>query len=402
MSHTAEHPHTARRQLASASRSSLIVVAGPEPGVRSGTDSALPGPEFHRLTGLAVPGARLIIQQNAHDILFIPAAAATAPWGELADEVDIQVVSGISLVLPLSEFPAVLRASAYSLDRVAVLAEENPFTRGGGDTGFVEALRRELPLHVLERIAPCMAALRAVKSPGELASMRKAAAMAVAGLKRAVGSIRPGVRGFEVKAEYLYEISRRGSAGWGCPPITASGAETLLLHWHGDKKPWESGDLALLDFTAESSRSHVDLARCVPVNGRFTPRQRQMYDEVVGLLHDCTALLQPGPTLLECQTEAQRLSAAAAHRLGLTSLAAGSPYQHRIFHHIGLEVHDPVPDSLPLKEGAVLAVEPGLYSPAIGLGIRLENTVALTSSGQEILTAAMPVSASEIEALMQA
>jgi Xaa-Pro aminopeptidase len=279
---------------------------------------------------------------------------------------------------------------------VHVLCGENPFVQAGEGAAFIDSLRAILPLHILERAAPRMGALRAVKNAEELTHIRRAAVLAADGMRRAVGFVRPGVRGYEIKAEYLHSIMSRGSAGWGCPPITACGAETLLLHWLGDRSAWTDGALAVLDFTAESAGWHADVARCIPVSGRFTPRQRQMHDEVHRLLRECTALLEPGRTLLQCQAAGEKLVKAAADRMGLSP----GLVPHRIFHHAGMEVHDPVPDSIPLAQGAVIAVEPGLYSTADGCGIRLEDTVALTSSGLECLTAAIPADAGGIEALM--
>ncbi len=376
----------------------LIVAAAPDHPGMAGRDSALLGPEFAWLTGLRSPGARLILSPQSGEILFIPGLQSSTWWGDVPPLADIQQLSGIHDVRDLTEFPRALRALAHAVESVHVLCGENPYVATHGHDQFVESLRHLLPLHRLERAVPLVAGLRAVKTSPELAASRRAAGHAVAGMQRAIGFLRPGVQGYEVKAEYLHEIMRRGSGGWGCPPLTAAGVETLQLHSRADRRPWASGEVALLDFTAEHHGYHADIARCVPVSGRFTARQKFVGELIHSVLQECIALLVPGVTLATCHAKAQHLLQTAAQRLGLPqSVQAQS--RHRVFHHIGMEVHDPVSDDTPLSEGAVLAVEPGLYLPEEGFGMRMEDTVALISGGIEILTKDAPSQPSEVEQL---
>ncbi|HWB04149.1 MAG TPA: Xaa-Pro aminopeptidase [Verrucomicrobiales bacterium] len=395
-----------RRLSASLPPGSLAVIAtGPHP-LPCGVDSAKPWPDFHYLTGLREPQSGLILEAHpageGRAVLFAP------PHDHLWDGPTVEC--DIADVRPWTEFETVLRAMAFQTPVLLVHSPENPFAPQE-DHWLAHLCRRLLPLHALERLAPFLGRLRAEKSPAEIAHLREAHALAARAFRRAIGFVRPGVRGFEVKAEFLHEITRHGSAGLCCPPITAAGAEVLALHWPGDRRPWNGDEMALLDFTVEWNGLCADMARCAPVGGRFSPRHRAVYDAVLRVLREATGLLRPGRLLDECQQEVELLLQHELLRMGLLkssdvkdpaspSPALHSFFMHEAFHHIGIEVHDPVPASLPLAPGHVLAVEPALYVAAEGFGIRLENNVLITETGAENLSAALPVEAEEIEGLL--
>jgi|GEM_PF-2753733 len=401
-----------RRLAASLPDGSMAVIATGRYPQTCGPDSAAPWPDFFYLTGQREPQSALIVEANpdrsGRTILFAPSRdARSAMWdGPPGNEHD-----DIADVRSLAEFEPVLRALAFSTSTIFVHSPENPFAPQD-DHALADLCRRVLPLHPIDRLAPLLGQLRAEKQPAEIESVRAANALAANAFRRAIGFVRPGVRGFEVKAEFLHEITRHGSAGFCCPPITAAGRETLALHWRGDRRAWPGDETALLDFTVEWNGVCADVARCLPVSGQFPSRQRAVYDAVVRVLHQATAALRPGRLLSECQRDVEVAIQHELLRIGLLksgdvkdpatpSAALRGFFMHKAFHHIGMEVHDPVPADLPLAPGHVLAVEPGIYVHDEGFGIRLENNVLITAVGAENLTASLPVEAGDIEDLLQ-
>lgn len=393
---------------------SLAVIATGPWQILCGADSAAPWPDFYYLTGRREPQCALILSAAANASP-APRAVLFAPQHDERRELWEGPAagpgeSGVEL-RRISEFESVLRALAHQATALFVFAPENPFAPQE-DSALGHQIRRWLPLHPLDRLAPLLGRLRAEKQPAEIANLRAANDLAGRAFRRAIGSVRPGVRGFEVKAEFLYEITRQGSAGFCCPAIAAAGAETLALHWRGDHRPWNAGETALLDFTCEWNGCCADVARCIPAGGKFPARHRTVYDAVARALYAATAALRPGRLLADCEREIELTIQHELLRLGLLKSAevkdpgTAAPalrrhFMHRALHHIGLEVHDPVPADVPLAPGHVIAVEPAIYVPGEGFGLRLENSVLITPQGPENLTADLPVEAEEIEGLLQ-
>ena len=402
-----------RRRLASTlPEGSLAVIATGRHPVTCGVDSVAPWPDFFYLTGQREPQSALMISASRdgqeRTILFTrPGDARSAVWDGPAGPLDEHIAD----VRPIAEFESVLRALTCQAGTLFVHAAENPFAPQD-DHALAELCRHLLPLHPMDRLAPLVGRLRAEKQPAEIEGLRAANTLAAKAFRRAIGFVRPGIRGFEVKAEFLHEITRQGSAGFCCPAITAAGRETLALHWRGDRRAWAGDEMALLDFTVEWNGLCADVARCVPAGGKFSPRQRTLYDAVLRALHHATAALRPGRLLSECQRETELFIQHELLRMGLLksgdvkdptvpSPALRGFFMHQAFHHVGLEVHDPVPADVPLAPGQVLAVEPGIYAQSEGFGIRLENNVLMTNQGVETLTTGLPVEAEEIEELLQ-
>jgi Xaa-Pro aminopeptidase len=398
------------RLAASLPAGSLAVIATGPYAIPCGADSSAPWPDFYYFTGLRLPQAALLVRATgsgpAHSILFVPQRDARDLLWEGPEE-----AHGIDDVRPWTSFEPVLRAMAFQSQQLLVQAPENPCAPQE-DAWLVNLCRRLLPLHPIDRLAPLTGRLRAVKQPAEIAALKAAGAVAADAFRRAIGAVRPGVRGFQIKAEFLHESVSRGSRGFACPPLTASGKETLTLHWNGDRRPWNADETALLDFTMEWNGLCVDTARCVPVGGRFSPRHRVIYDAAARALHFATAALRPGRLLSECQQDTALFLQGELLRLGLLkahdirdprvpSPALQRHFMHDAYHHVGHEVHDPVPHDLPLAAGQVIAIEPGIYVPDEGFGIRLENTALLTITGAESLLPGLPVEAEAIETLLE-
>jgi Xaa-Pro aminopeptidase len=226
-----------------------------------------------------------------------------------------------------------------------------------------------------------------------------------------LGFVKPGVGEWEIEAELLHEFVRRGSRGFAYGPIIASGKNACVLHYVENHARCQDGDLLLLDVAAEYAGWASDLTRTIPVNGRYTPRQREVYDAVLRVMRGANALLRPGNTPGEYQKAVIELMEAELIGLGLIDAKAAKEqgpdkplvkkyFMHGTSHHLGLDVHDVAPPHATFAEGMVLTVEPGIYIREEGIGIRIENDVVLGEHANIDLMADIPIEAEEIEALM--
>jgi Xaa-Pro aminopeptidase len=275
------------------------------------------------------------------------------------------------------------------------------------------ALRAKYPNHRIERSAPILYGLRALKSVEEVDQMRRAADITRAGFERVLQFIRPGVLEYEIEAEFLHEFVRRGSRGFAYTPIVGSGPNACVLHYIENALECRDGDVVLIDVGAEYGGYASDMTRCVPVSGRFTSRQRQVYDAVLRVMRGAMPLLRPGVMLADYHQQVGELMTKELLDLGLISkeeVAAANPawpaykkyFMHGTSHFLGLDVHDVGHWHLPVQAGMVFTVEPGIYIREEGLGIRLENNILITEDGWVDLMADIPVDAEAIEAAMHA
>ncbi len=329
---------------------------------------------------------------------------------------EARAVSGIQSVFWLSEFPRLFREAMYEAQSVFVNLNEHARASSevaSRDHRFLDQLRRDFPLHDLARLAPLLHRLRMIKSPGELDAIREATGITEAGFRRLLRFVRPGVQEFEVEAELAHEYIRRRSRGFAFSPIIASGESACVLHYVENNAQCQDGDLLLLDVAAEYANYHSDMTRTIPVNGRFSSRQRAVYEAVLRVLRACSSLLRPGVLHKEYQKEAEKLMEGELIGLGLLSreeVAGQDPRQpllkkyfmHGVSHHIGLDVHDVSDAALPLAENMILTVEPGLYIREEGLAVRLENLIVIGKDANEDLMQGVPIEAEEIEELMRA
>ncbi|CAG1773126.1 partial Xaa-Pro aminopeptidase, partial [uncultured bacterium] len=262
------------------------------------------------------------------------------------------------------------------------------------------------------RLAPILHDLRAVKSPVEIERIRQAVDITGQAFRRLLGFIRPGVWEYEIEAEIWHEFLRRRSRGPAFQTIVASGPETCTLHYVKNDKQCREGDLVLIDFGAEYSNYAGDLTRTVPVGGRFSPRQRAVYDAVLRVQKAAIQMLRPGSTLETVNEAVGRIVEAELIGLGLLDPAAvqAQPkdkplykkyFPHGLSHHLGLDVHDYGDRFRPFEAGMVFTCEPGIYIREEGIGVRIENDILITDQGPVDLAADVPREADEIEALMR-
>lgn len=279
------------------------------------------------------------------------------------------------------------------------------------DARFIEWCKRKYPLHEYERVAPIMAKLRRVKQKREIELIQKACDITERGFRRVLEFVKPGVMEYEVEAEYIHEFVRHGSRGFAYTPIVASGANNVVLHYIENARPCAAGDLLLLDVGAEYNNYNADLTRTIPVNGRFTKRQREVYDAVLRVYNKAFQLLRPSTSYFDFHKEIEKLMEAELIKLKLIDKTdvknqdKSNPLFKKYFYHgtshmLGLDVHDVGNMHEKIQPGSVWTIEPGIYIKEEGFGIRLENNVVVQKEKNFDLMRNIPIEAEEIEELM--
>ena len=322
--------------------------------------------------------------------------------------------SGIQTIMWLDSFNSVLPALMNEAENVYLNSNEHiravveVETR---DARFIKKLQGQYPLHTYRRAARLLHQLRAIKSPEEIRLMRQACDITEKAFRRLLGFVKPGVWEFETEAEIVHEFMRNRSRGPAYGSIVASGKNACVLHYTTNDNQCQDGDVMLLDFGAEYANYAADLSRSIPVNGRFSARQRQVYDAVLAVMDFAKTHLVPGTEIEEYHRQVGVAMEQQLIKLDLLNAAdvknqdPAAPlykkyFMHGTSHYLGLDVHDVGYKYRIFEAGMVYTVEPGIYIPAEGLGIRLENDILLTSNGNEDLMANIPLKADEIEALM--
>jgi Xaa-Pro aminopeptidase len=321
-------------------------------------------------------------------------------------------VSGVRTVKWLDDFELTLRDMITRVQTVYLNQNEYPkFTTEvtSRDLRFAGKLRHDFPVHSYERLAPLITALRMVKEPEEIAQIQKACDVTEAGFRRILGFVKPEIAEYEVEAEFTHEFARKG-CGHAYSPIVASGSNACVLHYVSNDKLCRDGDLLLLDVGAEYGNYCADMSRTIPVNGKFTPRQRQVYEAVLRMLNAGMAMLIPGTTNEKWHAEICKLMEKELIGLGLITEEQvknqdpGNPaffkyYMHGTGHFLGLDVHDVGTRQDVFVKGMVMTCEPGIYIPEEGIGIRLENDVVVDNPPFNLM-ANIPVEPDDIERLM--
>ncbi len=322
--------------------------------------------------------------------------------------------SGIGTIMWLDSFKTVLPALMNEAENVYLNANDHiravveVETR---DARFIKAIQSQYPLHTYRRAAPLLHQLRAIKSSEEIKAMRTACGITEKAFRRLLGFVQPGVWEFEIEAEIVHEFMRNRSRGPAYGSIVASGKNACVLHYTTNDNQCQTGDVILLDFGAEYANYAADLSRSIPVSGKFTARQRQVYDSVLAVMDFAKSHLVPGGEI-EAYHKAvgermeqeliklDLLNAADVKNQDPTAPLYKKYFMHGTSHYLGLDVHDVGYKYRTFEAGMVYTVEPGIYIPEEGLGIRLENDILLTATGNEDLMANIPLQAADIEALM--
>jgi Xaa-Pro aminopeptidase len=279
---------------------------------------------------------------------------------------------------------------------------------------FVLQLKNNYPAHQVHKSAPIMHKIRSIKESVELELMQRACKITEAGVRRLLSYIKPGVWEYEIEAELAHEFLRNRSKGFAYTPIVASGKNACVLHYIENNQQCQDGDVILLDVGAEYANYSSDMTRMVPVSGRFTDRQKAVYNAVLNVKNEATKLLVPGTLWKQYHVEVGKIMTSELLGLGLIDKAdvqnenpdwpAYKKYfMHGTSHHMGLDTHDYGLLHEPMQANMVFTVEPGIYIPKEGFGIRLEDDMVIQKTGAAFnLMRNIPIEIEEIEAIMNA
>lgn len=373
------------------------------------------------LTGIDQEETILVIcpdfpNDQMHEILFIRKTNEhIAVWeGHKYTKEEAFETSGIKNIQWVENFESVLNSlmalteNIYLNTNEHLRAEIRVETR---DARFIKYCQERYPLHHYHRSAPIMHQLRAVKEAEEIDHLQVASDITEKGFRRILSFVKPGVMEYEIEAEFIHEFLMNRSRGFAYEPIIASGPSACVLHYVENDKECKDGDLILFDVGAEYGNYNADMSRTIPVNGRFTKRQREVYDSVLRVHRAAPEILRPGTNIQDYHKEVGKIMEGELIGLGLldknevNKQDPASPlykkfFMHGTSHHLGLDVHDVGTMYEPIVEGMVFTVEPGIYIPEEGIGIRLENNFVIQENGYLDLMKNIPIEAEEIEELM--
>ena len=323
--------------------------------------------------------------------------------------------SGISNVFWLQDFDVQFNnmmaqaENVYINTNIHLRANTEVQTR---EDRFIESLQKKYPAHNYKKAAPIMHSIRSVKEQIEIDLMQKACDITSKGVQRVLNFLKPGVWEYEIEAEIMHEFLRNRSAGFSHTPIIGSGYNACVLHYIENNQQCKDGDVVLMDFGAEYANYASDLTRCFPVSGRFTQRQKDVYNAVLKVKTESEKLLVPGTYLVDYHKEVGKLMESELVGLGLidqTDIKNQDPawpaykkyFMHGTSHYIGLDTHDVGSWTTPIQAGNAFTCEPGIYIQEENLGIRLEDDLIVQENGAPFnLMRDIPIEAEAIEDAM--
>jgi Xaa-Pro aminopeptidase len=340
-----------------------------------------------------------------------------ATWeGHKLTKEEARALTGIETILWTTEFNKMFNTMMVMGNVEHVYLNTNDHYRAditveSREMRFVKWCMEKYPLHNYQRLAPVLHRLRSVKSSYEIELLQQACNITEKAFRRVLSFVRPGVMEYEIEAEYAHEFLRHGSRGFAYEPIIASGADSCVLHYIENSKICKEGDVLLLDVGAEYANYNADLTRTIPVNGRFTVRQKEVYNAVLRIKREAMKLLRPGIRYFDYHKEVQKITESELvglkliDKIDLKHQSSDRPlfmkyFMHGTGHQLGLDVHDVGNMYHEMREGQVWTVEPGIYIREEGLGVRIENNVVIQKDSLLDLMKNIPVEAEEIEELM--
>ena len=370
---------------------------------------------FYYLTGWNEPGAGLLLlphnasREKYREILFLPARNASAEgWnGSRAgpDDPEILGLTGFSDVRDVERLGSAMSRALEDYGHVRSLLPGRAGFADQPEPDRTERLEELATGRSIGDARPAIAAMRAVKTQGEVGFIERAIEATVAAHRAAWRKIRPGIQEYQVSGVMIGKMLELGCSRAAYAPIVGSGARALTLHYVANNGRLESGELVLMDVGGEYSHYAADITRTVPVNGRFTARQKELYEIVLGAAQAAIAAVRPGMTLAGRGRNSLyevALEYLDSHGKDKGGDSLGRYLRHSIGHYVGLGVHDPGSPHNPLQPGMVIAIECGLYIPDEEIGIRIEDMVLVTKEGGRLLSGALPRGVEEIEEIMAA
>lgn len=355
--------------------------------------------------------------KNHRELLFLKETNDhIAVWeGEKLTKLRAFEVSGIKTVYWLKDLNKVMAELMAQSDTVHINTNEHYRASTETETRedrFIKWLLKKYPAHKVEKSNPILQRLRSIKDPIELDLLQKACNITEKGMRRVLKFVKPGVSEYEIEAEFIHEFLRNRSKGFAYTPIIASGNNANVLHYIENNQLCKDGDLILLDVGAEYANYSSDMTRTIPVNGRYSKRQKEVYNAVNRVKNNATKMLTPGTIWEDYHKEVGKLMTTELLDLGLIDKAdvqnedpnwpAYKKYfMHGTSHHMGLDTHDYGLLWEPMKANMVFTVEPGIYIPEEGFGIRLEDDVVIQENGAPLnLMKNIPIEVEEIEDIM--
>jgi Xaa-Pro aminopeptidase len=420
---SAEMFATNRSRLAARMAPNSLAVVNANDVLPTNADGSLalvPNSDLFWLSGIEQEESILVLYPEAFDeqlreVLFVrqPTDELKVWEGHKHTKESATATSGIKTIKWLSEFPRVFRGLMCDAERVYLNSNEHKRATSqvpSRNDRFVRQVIEQYPLHEYHRLARLLYSLRVVKAAAEIELLRKAVEITAHGYRRVMAMLKPGVAEYEIEAEFAHEFIR-SRAKFAYEPIIAAGANACVLHYGTNDQVCRDGNVVLLDVAASYANYNADVTRTFPVNGRFTPRQREIYDVVLRVMRASCAGATVGKLHRDWTREAQRMMNGEMLRLGLIKQedidkqtldepACRKYFMHGLGHPLGLDVHDVGLLNKPFAPGWVLTVEPGIYLPEEGFGVRLENDVLVTEQGPVDLTAEIPVEADEVEKIL--
>jgi len=387
-------------------------------------DSSMPFKQ-HRdifyLSGVDQEESILVLFPDASDeahreVLFLTETSPKiAVWyGKKLDKKEAFEVSGIKTVYWLEEFDTIMKKLMSEAENVYLNTNEHLRANTEVETRedrFIKNFKPLYPAHTYLRSAPIMHDIRSIKKPIELDLMQDACNITEKGVRRILEFVKPNVWEHEIEAEFYHEFIKNRANGFAYTPIIGSGYSACVLHYIENNKQVKAGDVILMDVGAEYANYSSDLTRCIPVSGKFTDRQKAVYNAVLHVKNEATKLLSPGVNLNVYHKQVGELMEAELLKLKLidkTDIKNQDPnwpaykkyFMHGTSHYIGLDTHDVGSWVEPIRENMVFTVEPGIYIPEENLGIRLEDDIVIKNGENFNLMRNIPILADEIEELM--
>ena len=377
---------------------------------------------FNKILGIDQEESILVLFPNAYEkkqreILFIRKTDEhIAIWeGAKLTKAQAKDISGIQTIFWLEDFEAVLQKLSTQCDTFYFNTNEHYRQSVETETRedrFIKWCKKQYPAHSNAKSNPILQKLRSIKADEEIEQLQTACDITEKGIRRLLSFLKPGIWEYELEAELVHEFLRNRSKGFAYEPIIASGINANILHYTQNNKQCKAGELVLLDVAAEYGNYSADLTRTIPVSGVFTKRQREVYNSVLRVKNEATKLLIPGMIWKDFHLEVGKLMTSELQGLGLLDKAdiqnenPENPaykkyFMHGTAHHLGLNTHDYGLLHLPMEANMVFTVEPGIYIPHEGFGVRLEDDVVIQKSGAPTnLMKNIPIEVEDIESIM--
>lgn len=402
---------------------SIVIISSNDimPTNADGTMGFKQNSDLFYLSGLDQEETILILYPDAHElqyqeIAFIKETSELIEiWeGQKFSKEEAYDISGIKNIQWISHFDQILKTIIYNVESIYLINNEH-----ARNTSKVETqndrlnllIKEEYPLHRICRLAPILNIIRMQKKSYEVTAIQKAIDITEKAFRRVLKFTKPGIYEYEIEAEFIHEFIKNRSNGFAYSPIIASGQNACVLHYIENSLACKNGDMLLLDVGASYANYNADMTRTIPVNGRFTERQKQVYIAVNNVLNFATQIMTVGILWVDYQKEVEKFMESTLIDLGLFTRTdvknqdSQQPlfkkyFMHGVAHHLGLDVHDVWDKYKPFTPGMVLTCEPGIYIREENLGIRLENNLLITDSGTVNLMNNIPLHWEEIETLM--